>query len=194
MRRITAAIAALTLALLIAGCGGSGSGGSGAYGSSESAGAKESAETSGSQAATSPGKGGYSYSSPAAAGNSSGGGGGPIAVASVGDIGSVLVDSSGLTLYYFERDQGGESSCYGKCASAWPPLASAAAPQAGEGVDASKLGTTTRKDGETQVTYAGWPLYTYAGDSAPGQDNGTDLHSFGAAWYPLHPDGQKAGD
>jgi len=56
------------------------------------------------------------------------------------------------------------------------------------------LGTTKRKDGTTQVTYAGWPLYTYAGDQAPGEANGNDIDQFGAEWYALQPNGQEPED
>jgi predicted lipoprotein with Yx(FWY)xxD motif len=158
---------ALVAALTAAGCGGSStSGESGAYGSPENV-----------------------ASTQAASGEP-----GAVSVAPVGDIGKVLVDAEGLTLYYFEKDKGGASACYGPCASAWPPLMTSGSPRAMGGAESAKLGTTERKDGTTQVTYAGWPLYTYAGDSKPGEDNGTDLDSFGAPWYPLHPNGKKAGD
>ena len=134
--------------------------------------------------------GGYGGGSPTASGS----GTGSVSVASVGDLGKVLVDSEGLTLYYFEKDKGGKSACYGACASAWPPLTASGMPHAMTGAASSKLGTTKREDGTVQVTYAGWPLYTYAADAKPGEDNGTDVKSFGGAWYPLHPDGEKAGD
>jgi predicted lipoprotein with Yx(FWY)xxD motif len=118
----------------------------------------------------------------------------PVAEVSVGTaagVGKVLVDSEGLTLYYFEKDQGGKSACYGACESAWPPLTGT--PKGTSGIQASMLGTGMRKDGTAQVTYAGWPLYTFEGDSKPGEDNGTDSKAFGASWYPLHPNGEKAG-
>ena len=101
------------------------------------------------------------------------------------------VDSKGLTLYDFQKDQNGESACYGACAQGWPPLTTEGEPQAGEGAMASKLGTTERKDGTTQVTYAGWPLYTFVEDKKPGEDNGNDSKSFGAQWYPLHPTAKR---
>jgi predicted lipoprotein with Yx(FWY)xxD motif len=68
------------------------------------------------------------------------------------------------------------------------------APQPQKGAKASLLGTTKRSDGSTQVTYAGHPLYTYTGDSAPGQANGNDLSQFGAQWYALMPSGQEPAD
>jgi len=119
--------------------------------------------------------------------------GAPITVGTASGVGKVLVDSNGLTLYYFQKDQNGESACYGACEKGWPPLLTEGKPQAGEGAMASKLGTTERKDGTTQVTYAGWPLYTFVEDKKPGEDNGTDSKAFGASWYPLHPNGEKAG-
>jgi predicted lipoprotein with Yx(FWY)xxD motif len=63
-------------------------------------------------------------------------------------------------------------------------------PDAMSGVSSAKLGTIQRSDGATQVTYAGWPLYTFVEDHKAGEDNGTDSK---ASWYPLHPNGQKAG-
>ena len=56
------------------------------------------------------------------------------------------------------------------------------------------LGTTKRKDGTIQVTYNGWPLYTYAGDQAPGEANGNDVDQFDAEWYALQPNGQEPED
>ena len=177
---ISAAVA--VLALLVAGCGGgSSSGESSAYGSGEGA--------ASSKPASSESGGRYGGGS-----SSSGSGGGAVSVASVADAGKVLVDSEGSTLYYFEKDGGGRSACYGACASAWPPLTTGGAPHAMSGASSAKLGTIERRDGMTQVTYAGWPLYAYVADSKPGEDNGTDIKSFGASWYPLHPNGQKAGD
>ena len=119
--------------------------------------------------------------------------GAPITVGTAKGVGKVLVDSNGLTLYYFQKDQNGESTCYGACEQGWPPLTTEGAPQAGEGAMASKLGTTKRKDGTVQVTYNNWPLYTFAEDKKPGEDHGTDSKAFGASWYPLHPNGEKAG-
>jgi predicted lipoprotein with Yx(FWY)xxD motif len=171
------------VALAVAGCGGSsGSGETGAY------------ESSGENGGSTEAANGESTGGRYGGGSSPPSGTGAVAVASVGDVGKVLVDSEGLTLYYFEKDKGGKSACYGACASAWPPLTTSGAPQAMNGAQSSKLGTTERKDGTTQVTYAGWPLYTYIADKQPGEDNGTDVDAFGAPWYPLHPDGEKAGE
>ncbi len=100
-----------------------------------------------------------------------------------------------MTLYDFQKDQkgSGKSKCSGACAAAWPPLLTGAEAEAMTGVQASMLGTIKRSDGTTQVTYAGWPLYTFVEDKKPGEDNGTDSKAFGASWYPLHPNGEKAG-
>ena len=100
-------------------------------------------------------------------------------------LGKILVDGKGQTLYLFENDKGTTSTCDGGCASAWPPLTTTGKPTAGAGVIASKLGTAKRADGTTGVTYDGHPLYTYAGDEAPGQTTGQGSDSFGAPWYVL---------
>jgi predicted lipoprotein with Yx(FWY)xxD motif len=178
------AVLSVGVALAIAGCGGSNSSSSGgAYGGNEGSNTTQSANAESARGGY--GEGGSSSSSGSAA---------AITVASVPEVGKVLVDAKGFTLYYFEKDKGGKSACYGACASAWPPLTTSGAPHATGGAKASKLGTTERKDGSTQVTYAGWPLYTYVSDAKPGEAKGTDVHSFGAAWYPLHSNGEKAGD
>jgi len=101
-------------------------------------------------------------------------------------LGSVLVDGEGMTLYVFTNDTGGTSSCYDDCASSWPPLLSTAEPAPGDGVDATKLGTTERTDGGTQVTYAGMPLYTFASDTAAGDTTGQGV---GTKWYVIDATG-----
>jgi len=137
----------------------------------------------------------------AACGGSSGGayGGGSTAAKSSGKgsvalastkLGKVLVDGNGRTLYLFEADKGTMSTCDGACASAWPPLTTSGKPTAGAGVVASKLGTAKRADGTTGVTYAGHPLYTYAGDGSPGQTTGEGLTDYGAPWYALSAAGK----
>ena len=107
-----------------------------------------------------------------------------------GDIGTFLVDSQGRTLYLFEKDKGSMSSCSGACASALAAAPTKRHPKAGSGVDAALLGTT-RSGGVTQVTYAGHPLYRYAGDTAPGDTNGEGLNDFGGGWDVVAPSGQK---
>jgi predicted lipoprotein with Yx(FWY)xxD motif len=119
----------------------------------------------------------------------------PISLGEAAEVGQILVDEEGMTLYYFQKDQkgSGKSKCEGACAEAWPPLLTEGKPEAMKGVKAAMLGTIKRKDGTTQVTYAGWPLYTFVEDKKPGEDNGTDSKGFGASWYPLHSNGKKGG-
>jgi predicted lipoprotein with Yx(FWY)xxD motif len=101
------------------------------------------------------------------------------------DLGTILVDNRGITLYLFEKDKNSKSSCDGACAALWPPLTTNGNPTPGAGVNASWLGTTKRSDGTTQVTYHGWPLYYYAPDKKPGDVTGQNVDSFGAEWYVL---------
>jgi predicted lipoprotein with Yx(FWY)xxD motif len=106
-------------------------------------------------------------------------------------LGRILVNAQGRTLYLFEKDKGGTSACYSACASIWPPLTTGAKANAETGVTAAKLGATKRGDGKTAITYAGHPLYTYAGDQKPGDVRGQGLDQFGAEWYVLAPSGHK---
>lgn len=101
-------------------------------------------------------------------------------------LGKILVDETGFTLYMYTKDSDGTTVCYDKCAVAWPPLLTKDKPEAGDGVDASLLGTTTRKDGTLQVTYKGMPLYYYEKDKAAGDVKGQDV---GSVWYVLAPNG-----
>lgn len=116
-----------------------------------------------------------------------------VTTGNVAGLGTVLVDGQGLTLYMFVPDnQSGRSTCYGTCAEGWPPLLlpnGVSAPLAGPGVNSSLLGTTTRTDGSVEVTYNKWPLYTWTGDSAPGQATGQAINSLGGLWYVLSPSG-----
>jgi predicted lipoprotein with Yx(FWY)xxD motif len=186
-RTIYALGLAATVAVVIAGCGSSGgstSSGSAYGGKSGGGGSKPAAETSEASA-----KGGYGESA-----ETSSGGDGIVSAAKAGDLGTVLVDSEGRTLYDFHKDKGSMSACYGSCAGAWPPLLTEGNPQGQGPADRSMLGTTKRKDGTLQVTYNGWPLYTYVGDQKPGEANGNDISQFGAQWYALKPNGEEAGD
>jgi predicted lipoprotein with Yx(FWY)xxD motif len=108
---------------------------------------------------------------------------------STSKLGQILVDGGGRTLYLFQKDQPNQSACSGACASAWPADRSSGTPKASSGVNASRLGTTKRGDGTTQVTYNQHPLYYYSGDSAAGQQNGQNLNVFGAKWYVVAPAG-----
>ena len=106
-------------------------------------------------------------------------------------LGQILVDGSGRTVYLFEADKGKDSTCYDACAQAWPPVNASGAPHATGGASPALLGTTRRKDGTTQVTYAGHPLYYFIADKKPGDMNGQGISQFGAKWYVLAPSGKK---
>lgn len=103
---------------------------------------------------------------------------------------NILVGNNGRSVYLFEKDTSGKSSCSGSCASVWPPVTTLGKPQAGSGASASLIGTTVRSDGTTQVTYNGHPLYYYVGDKGAGQANGQGLKQFGALWYVVSPQGK----
>ena len=106
------------------------------------------------------------------------------------NVGSILVDSAGETLYLFAKDSGGVSACSGACAKAWPPYAAkGAALHVGSGLKASLLKSMTRADGTKQLTYNGHPLYTFSGDSKAGDITGQGSDAFGARWYVVSPDG-----
>ena len=106
-------------------------------------------------------------------------------------LGSILVNSTGRTLYLFKADSATKSACSGACATAWPPLLATGTPTAGAGVTVAKLGTITRSDGTRQVTYNGHPLYLYVGDKQPGDVNGQGSTAFGAGWFVLAPSGNE---
>jgi predicted lipoprotein with Yx(FWY)xxD motif len=105
-------------------------------------------------------------------------------------LGTFLVDGRGRALYLFEADRGPVSACTGACAQAWPPLTTTGTPKASGGVNASLLGTTKRADGTREVTYAGHPLYTYIGDTQPGQTTGQGSDGFGAPWWVVSTSGK----
>lgn len=104
-------------------------------------------------------------------------------------VGTVLVNGSGRMLYLSMDDGKSQSRCYSSCAGAWPPLLTKGSPHAGKGADQSLVGTTQRKDGSTQVTYNGHPLYRYSEDLVPGQGRGVGKKTLGTTWYPLTPEG-----
>jgi predicted lipoprotein with Yx(FWY)xxD motif len=113
----------------------------------------------------------------------------PSVKASSSKYGKVLFDGSGRVLYTFARDRGKASTCYGGCARAWPPFTAKQAPKAGAGARSGLLGTTDRRDGSRQVTYAGHPLYYYDGDKKPGQISCQNVSSFGGLWLVINPNG-----
>lgn len=110
--------------------------------------------------------------------------------------GKYLVDRQGMALYLFGADAQGEakSNCHEDCATAWPPLVSESEPKAHENLNSELLGTIRREGGDTQITYNGWPLYYFASDAEPGHTRGHDIHSHGAEWYLVTPEGGKAGE
>ncbi|MGN6276196.1 MAG: COG4315 family predicted lipoprotein [Solirubrobacterales bacterium] len=122
--------------------------------------------------------------------SASSGGEGTVSSGEVSGLGTVLVDSEGMTVYTFAKDKGSTSSCYGACEQGWPPVLAEGKPSAGEGAMSSQLGTTERKDGTMQVTYAGHPLYTFAGDTAPGEANGNESTAFGGKWLAVDEAGK----
>ena len=170
MRRKAPLLAAFTLAVLaLAGCAGSGtssgssSGSGGAYGGSSS---------SPSPAPTT--------SAPAASGSAD------LATAT-SSLGTIVVDSKGMTLYFFDKDTAGSgtSACAGQCLVNWPPAHPASATPTVSGVT-GKLGTIKATDGSTQITLNGLPLYYFKGDSAPGDVNGQAVQKI---WWVVSPSG-----
>jgi predicted lipoprotein with Yx(FWY)xxD motif len=109
-------------------------------------------------------------------------------VASTSALGAIVVGPTGRTLYHYGGDHGKTVACTGACAKLWPPLllSKAAKPVAGTGITASKLGTLKRPDGSVQVTYDGFTLYSYTGDSRSGQVKG---QAFASKWFVLGSSG-----
>lgn len=160
------------LALLASGCGGSSS--------SRKAGASSTpAASSTATGATSAG--------PAASTAAKAAGGVSVVVRASGH-GRVLFDGRGRVLYLFTRDGRGPSQCYGACARSWPPFIASATPTAAKGASGSLVGTTRRKDGKLQATYAGKPLYYYVSDG-PGQIGCSNVQAFGGFWFVVSPRG-----
>jgi predicted lipoprotein with Yx(FWY)xxD motif len=107
-------------------------------------------------------------------------------------LGKILAGPSGRTIYLFLADSPTTSACNSAgCVQAWPPVLTNGAPKAGAGVNASLLGTIKRKDGTTEVTYAGHPLYYFVSDKKPGDVTGQGIDAFGAPWYVVAPSGMQ---
>jgi predicted lipoprotein with Yx(FWY)xxD motif len=104
------------------------------------------------------------------------------------DLGTILVNAEGFTLYVFTNDTDGESTCYDGCADLWPPVAGDT--PVGSDLDASLFGTTARTDGTEQLTVNGQPLYLYTPDTAPGDTTGQD---FNGVWFVVGVDGNMIG-
>jgi predicted lipoprotein with Yx(FWY)xxD motif len=104
------------------------------------------------------------------------------------DLGEIIVDEAGTTLYLFVPDAQGESTCYDECEATWPILPEV--DSVGAGLDESLLDTTTRSNGDVQATYNGWPLYYFAGDAAPGDVNGQGIND---VWWVVDATGAAVG-
>jgi predicted lipoprotein with Yx(FWY)xxD motif len=124
------------------------------------------------------GSGGSGNSSTTPAGGSGGSG---LKTAKIGGA-TVLTNAKGFTLYWFVPDTSTTSNCNGTCAHYWPPVKGPAT--AGMGVK-GKLGTIKRSDGSVQATFNGHPLYTYVGDTSPGQAKGNGLNLSGGVWHEV---------
>jgi predicted lipoprotein with Yx(FWY)xxD motif len=168
----------LVAVFLLAACGGDDTGADEAAGDADAAASEAEPEESEPAAATSEDAAATSES---AAGES----GGAIEVTD-SDLGEILADGEGLTLYVFDNDTDENSTCYDDCAANWPAFTGEVT--AGDGVDDGLLGTSERDDGTVQVTYDGQPLYYFAGDQAAGDLNG---QAVGGIWWVVGPDGGK---
>ena len=107
------------------------------------------------------------------------------------DLGQILVDGEGKTLYMFKPDTAGESTCYDDCEANWPPLVVTGDITVGEGLDAATFTTVARTDGSTQVKAGAWPLYYFKNDAAAGDVNGQGQ---GDVWYVVSPTGEPIED
>jgi predicted lipoprotein with Yx(FWY)xxD motif len=157
MRKIWGAAALAALALVLSACASSGS--STAASSTPAAGA----------------------ASPASSAPAASSGGTSLEVKTIGSQ-QVVTNSAGFTVYWFAPDTSTTSKCTGSCATYWPPVKGPATAMSGV---TGTLGTITRPDGTTQATYDGHPLYTYAGDTAPGQAKGNGQNLSGGLWYEM---------
>jgi predicted lipoprotein with Yx(FWY)xxD motif len=106
-------------------------------------------------------------------------------------LGVILVNAEGRTLYTFAPDKKSKVTCTSSCAAVWPPvtLTAGGAPAAAKQIKASLLSSDANPSGGKVVTYAGWPLYTYVGDSGPGTAAGQALNLNGGLWYVITPAG-----
>jgi predicted lipoprotein with Yx(FWY)xxD motif len=127
----------------------------------------------------------------APAGSAEATGAGAMITTAASDFGQILFDGTGQAIYLFDKESTATPDCYGDCAAAWPPVLTVGAPVAGTGLMADLLGVTPRTDGSTQVTYAGRPLYYYAGE---GKNEVTchNVSEFGGRWLVVTPTGKAA--
>lgn len=115
-----------------------------------------------------------------------------LAVTTNSSLGQIVTTGAGRTVYRYDADSSNpsKSNCTGACASIWPPVVvTGSSMPAVAGVSSGMLGEITRSDGSKQLTLAGWPLYTYAGDTAAGTANG---QGSGGTWWAVTPTGAKA--
>jgi len=167
-RLFSLAALAVAGALVLAACGGSSTSSSSGSGSTPS----------------------YGAAKPSTSNTSNSSGAASVVSTKTSSLGTFLVDSNGRSLYLWDADHGSKSTCSGACAQAWPPLTTTGTPKASGAVKASLLGTTKRPDGSREVTYAGHPLYTFAGDTQAGQTTGEGNNGFGAPWWVVSPAGK----
>lgn len=173
VNRVAMLVAAAGLTLGLAGCGDDGGDNGDATTTTEAAAGTTTAApavttTAGAEATTTTPDDGADSAAPA------------VLTAEHADLGTILVDAEGFTLYTFDNDSGPTSSCTGGCASTWPPaLTEASDPVAGPGVTGA-LGTSTHPSGGQQLTLDGMPLYRYSDDGAPGDANGDGV---GGVWH-----------
>ena len=172
MRTRVLALIAVGALLLLAGCGGDDDGDD-SDGTESAATATEATETE-AEATT--------------AEQPAGGGVGTTIKTGDSQFGQVIFDGDDQAVYYFDKETSSESECYDACAEAWPPVLTEGEPQAGQGAQAGKLGTTERRDGTTQVTYDGRPLYYY--DEPAGEVRCHNVPGFGGLWLAVQPNGQ----
>lgn len=165
--RSVAAIAGLSLVMLLGACSGS---------------TAESTEAAASEAAAS--EAAPSEAAPSEAAPSEATGDASVLVAD-SDLGEILTDADGNTIYYFANDSEGTSTCEGDCLANWPPVPAEGTPTGGEGVTA-ELGTTEATDGTTMLTVNGFPAHYFAGDAASGDTNGQGV---GDVWWVFGADG-----
>jgi predicted lipoprotein with Yx(FWY)xxD motif len=112
-------------------------------------------------------------------------------IAADSKFGSMLYDASGQPIYLFDAETTSQPECYGKCAAAWPPVLTEGTPRAKGAVRSDLLGTTPRKDGSVQITYAGHPLYFYAHEGKY-QVLCHNVTEFGGTWLVVQPNGKPA--
>ncbi|WP_328946716.1 SCO0930 family lipoprotein [Streptomyces sp. NBC_00250] len=182
LRKLTFAAAGTALLLGATACGTQGT----TTGSPQQAPARSAAPADGDNSADAYGSGNGDAGTGSEAATASG----PLAVRNDPKLGPLVTDAAGFTLYRFDKDTASPSSsaCAGDCAKTWPPVpASVTKPG---GVDAARIGSVKRADGTEQLTIAGWPVYRFAKDTAPGQTNGQGV---GGTWFAVTPDGKKAG-